>query len=109
MIARPMHCAEIAERLGVSLDTFYKNRCRYSQCDGMPHPISRIGRPAYERTGMEDWLTRHDPRRPPAPANDPMPMPDPSTDEEHRARLAAAYAPQRSVPALDSGRRSARG
>lgn len=109
MIVGPMHCAEIAQRLGVSLDTFYKNRSRYSEQDGMPYPISRVGRPAYERSGIEAWLTRNDPRRPPAAANDAVPIPDAFSDDEHRARLAAAYAPQRPAYGLDSRRRSARG
>lgn len=82
MITTPMHAAEIAQRLGVTVETFYKRRTRYILIDGMPRPMTSTGRPAYERAGMEAWLTRQDPRRPKAPANDSIAPPMPNSDAE---------------------------
>lgn len=107
MIIRPMNSREVASRIGVSLDCFYKNRERYRMIDGMPAPISGHGRMAWERTGMEAWLTRHHPMRPPMPANDPVRPPDAATDDEHRLRLARAYAPIQPASGLDRARRRA--
>ncbi|NUU41412.1 hypothetical protein [Tardiphaga robiniae] len=109
MIQKPMTCAEIAQRLGMSLDNFYKSRGRLHQVDKMPRPLNERGKAAYDRASMEAWFTRDHPMRPPAPANDPLPAPEPSTDEEHRIRLARAYAPQRPAAALDIRRRQAGG
>ncbi|MGX9389791.1 hypothetical protein ACWX0K_10805 [Nitrobacteraceae bacterium UC4446_H13] len=109
----PMRAAEIARRMGVSLDVFYRRREQYRMIDGMPAPLSRVGRPKWDRAGMEIWLTRFDPRRPQhlVAANDTEAslVPDPAADEEHRARLRRAYAPQTSDPTLDSARERAGG
>lgn len=109
MIPKPMHAAEIAQRIGVTLDTFYKRRTRYHMIDGMPRPINSTGRPAYDRAGMEAWLTRFHPLRPAAPANDPLPHPAPAAIDEHRVLLARAYPPQKPAAAIDTPRRTARG
>lgn len=87
MTTEPFHAAEVAERLGVGVDRFYKNRERYRLVDGMPPPISRVGRMAWDRAGMEAWLTRNDPRRPKAAANDSIAPPMPNTDAEWNAFL----------------------
>jgi hypothetical protein len=95
MISKPMHCAEIAERLGVALDTFYKRRHQHTKLDGMPAPIARTGRPAYDRAGMEAWLTRNDPRRPKTvAANDAIAPPMPNSDGEWNKFLLQHYAQQ---------------
>lgn len=108
MITAPMKPPEISARIGVTVDTFYKNRQRYIKCNGMPDSIAG-GKSGYDRASMEAWLTRYHPARPPRPVNDVFAVPDPATDEEHRARLALAYAPQKPIPALDTRRRAARG
>jgi hypothetical protein len=110
MNLKPMTAPDIAERLGITVDTFYRKRHALHQIDKMPRPICETGRPRYERAGMEAWLTRHHPQRPQtAPANDVAPAPDPASDQEHRARLRAAYAPQNGIATLDNVRRRARG
>lgn len=110
MIRRdPMRVPELAMRLGISVETFYRNRKLYEAQDGMPKPLSARGRHAYERAGMEAWLTRHHPLRPQVPANDVSIVPDPTSEDEHRARLRAAYAPRRRRPELDTVPAPARG
>lgn len=92
MITKPMHAAEIAERLGVVLRTFYKRRERYHLIDKMPRPINSTGRPAYDRASMEAWLTRNDPRRPLVQAaNDSIAPPMPSSDNEWNTYLQRLY------------------
>ncbi len=107
MIQKPMTCAEIAQRLGMSLDNFYKSRGRLHQVDKMPRPLNERGKAAYDRASMEAWFSRHNPMRPPAPANDPVTPPDAATEDEHRLRLARAYAPLRPAAGLDRTRRRA--
>jgi predicted DNA-binding transcriptional regulator AlpA len=91
MISKPMYAPEIAGRLGVGVDRFYKNRERYRMIDGMPQPISTIGRMAWDRAGMEAWLTRHDPRRPKIIANDAIAPPQPHADGEWNQFLHQHY------------------
>ncbi|MBP1296648.1 hypothetical protein [Bradyrhizobium elkanii] len=93
-IGEPMHCREIAERLGVHLQTFYKNRERYHLLDKMPRPITTGGHPRYDRAMMEAWFRRNDPRLPQLKvANDPLPPPTPASDEQWRAFLHQHYQP----------------
>lgn len=93
MITKPMHASEIAERLGVTVTTFYKRRQRYHLVDKMPRPINTTGRPAYDRAGMEAWLTRNDPRRPMVQvANDSIAPPMPNSDGEWNTFLRQRYA-----------------
>jgi hypothetical protein len=95
MNTNPMYVPEIAARMGVSTETFYKNRERYRVIDGMPERISRVGRMAWERNGMEAWLTRNDPRRPRGmvAANDSIAPPMPNSDAEWNKFLHNHYAP----------------
>ena len=109
MMLRPYSAIEVAEAIGISLDTLYRTRQARHDRDQLPRPISETGRLKWERTGFDAWLTRYHPARPPRPANDVQNLPVPASDEEHRARLALAYAPQRGVLPLDTRRRSARG
>lgn len=106
---RPYSASEVCEAIGISLDTLYRTRQARHERDALPRPISETGRLKWERSGFDAWLTRHHPARPPRPANDIVARPPPATDDEHRARLAAAYAPQKPISTLDTGRRSARG
>lgn len=98
-IPKPMFADELAARLGIAKDTLYRNRAKYQDHHGMPAPIVDTGRLAWERTGIEIWLTRHDPRRPRSPvvANDLEAPLVPATREE---RLAALHDYYRSKPAL---------
>lgn len=82
---------DVADRLGISLDTFYRRRARLEQNDGMPRPICSGGRHVYERTGMDAWLTRFHPYRPALPANDVCAPLVPLTDEEKLQRLHEYY------------------
>lgn len=92
---KPMFAAELAKRIGVSLDRFYKNREKYRMVDGMPAPISNAGKMAWDRAGMEAWLTRNDPRRPQrlVAANDSIAPPMPNSDAEWNDFLRQHYAP----------------
>lgn len=50
--------SEIAQRLGITRETFWRVRHRYILCEGMPRPISRSGPQRYPRAEMEAWLVR---------------------------------------------------
>lgn len=82
---------EVAKMLGISLDTFYRTREWRHEHDHLPRPISDRGPLRFEQSGMDAWFTRHHPARPRSIANDVFVAPAPASDEEHRARLAAAY------------------
>lgn len=86
MTERPMLAAELAARLGVSLDAFYRTRHRYHR-EGLPAPISQHRPLRWHRASVEAWLGRHHPLAPRAPANDT------ASDAIARARaeLALAY------------------
>ncbi|WP_398473376.1 hypothetical protein [Tardiphaga sp.] len=86
-----MHAAEVAKRLGVTVATFYRRRPKLHMVDGMPRPITSTGRPSYDRASMEAWLTRNDPRRPPAAANDSIAPPMPNSDAEWNRFLRQTY------------------
>lgn len=87
---RPYTAREICEAIGITADTLYRTRERLHSRDGLPRPITEHPL-RWERSGFDDWLTRHHPARPPRPANDICVQPAPATDDEHRARLRAAY------------------
>jgi predicted DNA-binding transcriptional regulator AlpA len=92
MITQPMKPREIAARLGITIETFYRTRHKLHQIDKMPRPITHLGR-AYDRAGMEAWLTRNDPRRPPAmaAANDAIAPPMPNSDAQWNEFLHRHY------------------
>ena len=90
-IQRPMDSTEIAARLGMTMETFYRRRQILHREDGMPMPMNSHGRPRWERTGMEIWFTRFHPARPAPPANDPLPPPPPQTVDDFRTQFARAY------------------
>lgn len=88
---RPYLARDVAEAIGISLDTLYRTRQIRHDRDHLPRPICETGPLKWERSGFDAWLTRHHPARPPRPANDVFDPPAPATDAEHRARLALAY------------------
>jgi predicted DNA-binding transcriptional regulator AlpA len=90
--------SQVASILGISLDTFYRTREWRHEHERLPRPISERGKLRFERTGTDAWFKRHHPLHPSAPANDLIALPDPVTDDEHRARLASAYG-NRATPA----------
>jgi hypothetical protein len=95
MNSKPFTSSEVAERLGVTVKTFYRMRHRYHAIDRMPRPISEAGKPTWERAGMEAWLTRNDPRLPQVrAANDALPPPMPSNDVQWSEFLRRHYAGQ---------------
>ena len=65
-----MFSTEIAERLGVSVDTFYRRRPQLHREESMPLPMCSTGRPVWDRSTMEAWFGRFHPARPPQAAND---------------------------------------
>ncbi|MCK1407628.1 hypothetical protein [Bradyrhizobium sp. 76] len=103
---RPYNAREICEAIGITLDTLYRTRETRHARDRLPRPITEHPL-RWERSGFDAWLTRHHPARPPAPANDIVAPPQPILEDEHRARLRAAYAPQTCTPALDMRRQHA--
>ena len=90
---KPYLAFEVAEAMGISLDTLYRTRQLRHQRDALPRPISERGPLKWERSGFDAWITRHHPMRPQQAANDATALPDAVTDVEHRSRLARAYAP----------------
>lgn len=87
----PMPTAELARRIGVTVQTFWKNRQRYQLIDRMPPALTSAHR-AWDRATIEAWLQRHHPARPAArPANDAAPLPPPGNDAEWQGYLASHY------------------
>lgn len=93
MRVEPFTAREVAQRLGITVETFYLRRTQLHLVDKMPRPLSATGRHKFDRASMEAWLTRHHPQRAPAPANDPAPPPMPSNDAEWSQFLHRHYAP----------------
>lgn len=81
----------VAAAIGICPTTLYRTMETRHTRDGLPRPISGRGRLKWEPAGFDAWLTRNDPRRPPAPANDPVAPLAPATIEEHRLRFAREY------------------
>ena len=81
----------VAEAIGVTVTTLYRTREERHTRDRLPRPLGERGRLKWEPAGFDAWLRRNDPRRPPAPANDPVAPLAPSTIEEHRLRFAREY------------------
>ncbi|MBN8995920.1 MAG: hypothetical protein J0H94_11905 [Rhizobiales bacterium] len=83
---------ELAERLGHRADWLYrKGRLDRLYAEGMPRPISHVGRPQWERSTIEAWLQRHHPLMPKGPANDLRATPAPANDDAWAKHLAEAY------------------
>jgi len=82
-----MYAGELAQRLGITLDTFYRTRGRLHQ-EGMPPTLTRHRPFRFNRQKMEAWLNRD--RDLPPVANDVAPT-QPGSIDEHRALCARAY------------------
>lgn len=89
----PMTARDVAERLGITLETFYLRRSQLHMIDKMPRPLSSAGRHKFDRASMEAWFSRHHPHAARRPANDPVPPPMPSNDVEWNDFLHKHYAP----------------
>lgn len=97
---RPYYTArEIAEKLGISVDTLYRTRGRLHAEDNLPAPITRHRPFKWCRAAFDAW---YDPRTRHllatlAPANDATPHPpvEHQPDELQRTYLHRAYAPAR--------------
>lgn len=90
---KPMPASELAERLLLSIDQFYRKRPKLHAQDGMPPPIAASIRAVWHRPTIEAWLGRHHPLQPPIPANDPGEKPEPASDAGWRDELQSEYAP----------------
>lgn len=88
---QPFSAADVALRLGISVDRFYRIEAKLIAEQQMP-ASTKPGKRAYDRAAMEAWLTRNDPRRPKAAANDPLPPPMPRSDGEWNDFLRRHYA-----------------
>jgi hypothetical protein len=93
MRVEPFTAREVAQRLGITVETFYLRRQHYHQIDKMPRPLSESGRQKYDRASMEAWFSRHHPHAQRRPANDAAPPPMPSNDAEWSDFLHRHYAP----------------
>lgn len=92
MTARACYNAsEIADMLGLSVDAFYEQRPKLEK-NGMPRSAT-YGRIRIPKVAFDAWLNRDHPNAPRVrPDNDPVPMPHPQTDQEHRDHFRRAYA-----------------
>lgn len=94
MKPEPFTLAELAGRIGKSLDWFYRpGNLDGLYAEGMPRPLSARGWKKFDRVSMEAWLQRHHPANGGAAANDRLPPPEPANDEAWRRRIAHEYAP----------------
>lgn len=83
---------ELADMLDISVDRFYEIRERLHAEQGMPRSVS-IGRLRFPKVAIEAWLNRDHPTAPRRrPDNDPVPLPEPQSDQEHRDHFRRAYA-----------------
>lgn len=90
-MAEPYDANHVAAALGICRTTLYRTLDERCTRDGLPRPLSGRGRLKWEPAGFDAWLTRNDPRRPSAPANDITAPLAPATIEEYRARFAREY------------------
>lgn len=86
----PVNAGEAARRVGVSLDTFYRNWRSYVRLNGMPNTILP-GKVAFPRPEFLAWVTRRREQAAVTAANENNPMPESMTDAEQRAELARIY------------------
>lgn len=86
----PVLAEEAARRVGVSLDTFYRNWRSYVRLNGMPAPILP-GKVAFPRAAFLAWIERRREQAAITASNENNPMPESMTDAEQRAELARIY------------------
>lgn len=92
--APPRKCytaVECAHMIGISVDEFYQQREKLHD-NGMPRSATP-GRIRIPKLAFDAWLNRDHPNAPRGrPANDPVPLPHPQSDDEHRDHLRRVYA-----------------
>lgn len=88
---KPYTARDVAEAIGVSLDTLYRTREVRHTRDKLPRPICDRGRMMWERAGFDAWLQRFHPHHPPAPANDIAPPVSPRSDDQKLKSLHDYY------------------
>lgn len=81
---------EAARRVGVSLDTFYRNWRSYVRLNGMPATILP-GKVAFPRAAFLAWIERRREAAAVTAVNENNPMPESMSDAEQRAELARIY------------------
>lgn len=86
----PVLAEEAARRIGVSVDTFYRNWRSYVALNGMPNTILP-GKVAFPRSEFLAWINRRREQKAVTAANENNPMPDTLSDAEQRAELARIY------------------
>lgn len=87
---------DVAEDLGITLDTLYASRGRRHLQDKLPMPYAT--KPMlWDGATYRAWRGRFHPSAPAAPAvaNDTAPIGAPQTDVEHRDHLRVVYGGQR--------------
>jgi len=82
----PVTVAELAARLGITPAHLCRT-CAERVAAGMPSPVSTVGHRRWDRRRIDAWLAGNGA---PTAANDAAPL-IPSTDDDWRQRLAAAY------------------
>lgn len=90
----------IAQSLGVSVRRLYRGRRWQTMIarEGMPRPVSAIGRPRFDKLAIDAWIGRDHPLAPRLPAaNDTAPLTVPQTIDQERAYLRAVYGRSRAV------------
>jgi predicted DNA-binding transcriptional regulator AlpA len=89
---KPVLVRELAERLGITVDTFHRTRGRLHADDGLPAPLSRHRPFRWDRASIDAWFGRHHPQAPAQrPANDQGPLQAPAADSEWAPYLARVY------------------
>lgn len=84
--------ADIAGKLGCSVDHVYRRIDGMQARDGFPAPLLSTGRRRWDRASVDAWFSRHHPDRPKlVPANDVAPPETPASLEGWRDRLAREY------------------
>jgi hypothetical protein len=100
---RPYSASEVCEAIGISLDTLYRTRQMRHDRDAAAAADFRDRPPEMGTHRLRRLADASPPRAAAAPGERRRCPAPPATDDEHRARLAAAYAPQRPVLPLTPG------
>jgi predicted DNA-binding transcriptional regulator AlpA len=81
---------DLADMLGITIETFYERREAMHRDDRLPRPLIGGGRHRFDRRSIDAWMQRFHPNHAAAAAaaNDAAPPPPPASDEQWRAHLA---------------------
>jgi len=90
-MAETYQVADMAELLGVSVDTFRRNYRHYVDCDRMPARLTSRGTWRFDRSSVDAWRHRFHPHASTAPANDNGELAIEADIDTWRAELAAEY------------------